>query len=410
MDFMQNILPASNERWKLTSGSLTEKSMRLPAHATASCALDLEDLAYIPKAFQLKVTHNAYSSWRTTKPKFQLEIFYSDATVATVIWPFDLTRLESTIVVTESIAFVASKTYDSMRFSIINDQENELEVFTHELKPSIDMDETLYNNIEGMLPQLVYAYNPSSVLVPAGVETQIAQLPVSVNTDTHLLLHSTVTGQVASAGVMSCTIKLDGSKVKSFPVRQVVAEGDFYFGIPSLLAFVTAGPHLVTVHLTSSVGDAEVPEEGAILVLDGKGILGGASGEYPHAEVAEQMTVEVAYTDTEQEVSLSYYEPVLYSLDTTITMSNKAFRTDIILERISYGDIISFASFDLDEMPIDNFEENVYYFDFEGLKSITTSAYTSTKEVLEDCTLVTMEVDTTDFDPVYTSELKEVKD
>ena len=410
MNFMANILPVDIDRWNITDGSITTKAITLSAGATASCLLGHTDLEYIPSAFLLRAEHNVNTNWKRTVPYFKLQIKYTDGTVSNTLWPFDKTRADGNMFITNNIALVESKTYTEMTFSIVNNMESKIIITLKELYPSMDMDENLYNNIEGMLPQMVYAYNDSNVTVAAAVETQIVQLPVTVKQDTNLLLHATVTGQTGD-DTLSCIVRLDGDTIKSFPLRQTVATGEFYFGVPSLIAFVKTGVHIVTLHLLTTSGEVIIPSENALLVVDGKGILGGASGKYPHAEVSVGIPISGMYNYTTQEIILTELDPDMYTFSTNIPLSMNNLATDIVFEVVRRGEIIDFDSLSGLAPPLTPYDSSMYYTDMYGMKSIDTATYNYTKEVKEDCTITTTVVDTTKFSPIYTRALiEEVND
>ena len=406
MNFMDNILPVNIDRWDVTDGFITTEAITLHAGATAFCLLGPTDLEYIPSAFRLRVRHNVNTGWKRAVPYFKLHIKYTDGTVSNTLWPFDMTQTDSDMFITENIALVESKTYTEMTFSIVNITESEIIITLKELCPSLDIDENLYNNIEGMLPQLVYAYNDGSVTVTTAVETQIVQLPVSVKQDTNLLLHATVTGQTGD-DTLSCIVRLDGDIIKSFPLRQTVATGEFYFGVPSLVAFVKKGAHLVTLHLLTTSGEVTIPSENALLVVDGKGILGGASGEYPHAEVSVVIPISGMYNNYTQDVLITTLDPEVHAFSTSIPLSMNNISTEVSFEIVKRGDIIDFASMDGSAPPLTPYDSSMYYTDMYGMKSINTAIYNYTKEVKEDCTIITTVIDTTKFSPIYTRTLTE---
>jgi hypothetical protein len=88
-----------------------------------------------------------------------------------------------------------------------------------------------------------------------------------------------------------------------------------------------------------------------------------------------------------------------------LSISNIA--TAIALEVVHKGDIIDFASLDGSVPPLTPYDTSVYYTDMYGFKSINNATYNYTKEVREDCTVMTTRVDTTKFNPIYTRTLVE---
>lgn len=410
MDFMPNVLPSGVDRWDISDGSMTEKQLLLHPGGCAMCTLEKTELAYIPQAFQVRARHNANIDWKKPKLFATIDIEYEDGKTLQTLIPFNATSVTQTENVTTNVTIVDSKTYANFTFSITNTLDVDLILTLYELRPSLDLDESLYNSIEGMLPQLVYAYNDNAVTAQIGVDTQVVQLPVSVKQDTNLLLHLSITGQT-TGDTLTCTVRLDGETVKSFPVKQTTSSGEFYFGVPSLLAFVKKGPHIVTAQIKAEDTTVTVPKGGALIVLDGKGILGGASGEYPHAEVSQEIFISGMYNNFAQDVLLTELDPDVHAFITNMPLSMNNIATAITLEVVKRGDIVDFASLDGSAPPLTPYDSSIYYTDMYGMKSIGTATYTYTKEVKEDCTIITTVVDTTKFSPIYTRTLiEEVND
>lgn len=410
MDFMPNVLPSATDRWNISDGSMTEKQLLLHPGGCAICTLEKTELAYIPQAFQVRARHNANIDWKKPKLFATIDIEYEDGKTLQTLIPFNTTSVTQTENVTTNVTIVDSEAYANCTFSITNTLDVDLILTLYELRPSLDISESLYNSIEGILPQLVYAYNDNVVTAPIGVDTQVVQLPVSVKQDTNLLLHLSITGQT-TGDTLSCTVSLDGETVKNFPVMQTTNSGEFYFGVPSLLAFVKKGVHIVTAQIKAKDTTVTVPKEGALIVLDGKGILGGAIGEYPHAEVIQEILLSGMYNNFAQDVLITELDPDVHIFSTNIPLSMNNIATAIALEVVRRGDIIDFTSLYGSAPPITPYDSSMYYTDMYGMKSISTATYNYTKEVKEYCTVMTTVVDTTKFSPVYTRTLiEEVND
>lgn len=406
MDFMPNVLPSAVDRWNISNGSMTEKQLLLHPGGCAMCTLEKAELAYIPQAFQVRARHNATIDWKKPTLFATIDIDYEDGKTLQALIPFNTTSVTQTENITTNVTIVDSKAYSTLTFSIANTLNVDLVLTLYELRPSLDLSDSLYNSIEGMLPQLVYAYNDNAVTAPIGVDTQVVQLPVSVKQDTNLLLHLSITGQT-TGDTLSCTVRLDGEVVKSFPVMQTTSSGEFYFGVPSLLAFVKRGVHIVTAQIKANDTTVTVPKEGALIVLDGKGILGGASGEYPHAEVSQEIRLSGMYNNFAQDVLVTELDPDVHAFSTSIPLSMNNLATAIAFEIVRRGDIIDFTSLDGSAPPLTPYDSSVYYTDVYGMKSINTATYNYTKEVKEDCIITTTVVDTTKFSPIYTRTLTE---
>ena len=406
MDFMANILPSALDRWDISNGSMTDKQLLLHAGGEASCRLEKTELAYIPQAFEVRARHNANVDWKKPMLFAKIDIAYEDGKTLQTLIPFNTTSVTQTENITTNVTIGDSRTYSDLTFSITNTLDTDLILTLYELRPSLDLDESLYNSIEGMLPQLVYAYNDNPVTAQVGVDTQVVQLPVSVKQDTNLLLHLSITGQT-TGDTLTCTVKIDGETVKSFPVRQTTDSGEFYFGVPSLLAFIKKGPHIVTAQIKGNTSTVTVPKEGALIVLDGKGILGGASGKYPHAEVVQEILLSGMYYNFAQDIMITDIDPEVHAFATNMPLSMSNIATAIVLEVVRRGDIIEYTSFDGSAPPLTPYDSSVYYTDMYGFKSIDNATYNYAKEVREDCTVMTTVVDTTKFNPVYNRTLVE---
>lgn len=406
MDFMGNILPQTLDRWAIENGSLSKEgvlTLHVGGHAT--CALTTDDILYIPKAFQVRARHNANVSWKDPSLFATLDIFYEDSKFIQTLLPFNAIRREGLEYYTENVAVVTSKKFDKFSFSITNTIDKDLTLTLFELRPSLDMDDSLYNSIESMLPQLVYAYNDFPITTPVNIETQVVQLPVSVNADTNLLLHLSITGQ-SDAGKLTCVVKLDGSTLKSFPINQTVVTGDFYFGVPSLVTFVKKGIHVVTAHLVSADGPIVIPKESALLVLDGKGILGGASGEYPHAEAIQEILMHSFSTKLLQDVDIREI-PILHQAhEVTIPMSINNLRIEAILEIVKRGDKVSFKDLE-GAWPEITPQKELYNITIQGMSSKTSKTYHYEKVLTQEGTLCITHVPIQDdFSPVYSYDIK----
>lgn len=406
MDFMANILPTAIDRWNISNGSMTEKQLLLHPGGSAVCALDTLDIAYIPKAFQVRARHNANIDWKKPNQFARINIVYEDGDTLLALVPLNTTSVTQTEKVTTNVTIVESKTYAELTFSITNTLDEELILTLYELRPSLDLDESLYNSIESKLPQLVYAYNDGNITAQPGIETLVVQLPVSVNKDTNLLLHLSITGQT-SGGTLTCTVNIDGETVRSFPIKQTTVDGEFYLGVPSLLAFVKKGNHVVTAQIKTTDSIVTVPKENALIVLDGKGVLGGASGEYPHAEVTQEIRLSGMYNNFAQDVLMQELVPDTYAFSTVIGMLMRSFKDEMAIEVVRRGEIVEFGSLDAAPPPIEPYDSSVLFTDMYGMFSSTTyETNTYEKRIYKDCVVTTTDVDTSKYAPIYSSVIR----
>ena len=284
MQFMANVLPTELARWEITSGSMTEERIMLNAGGSAEVALQVDELAYVPKAFKVRIRYDSDTDWHEPNILAVMKGRYEDGSRIHVVVPLNATGSYFEENVSENIVFVHNAPYRTFQFIIQNDSEDPINITAFELLPSIDMDSGQEQTIEALLPQIVYSYNFSAVTVQAGTEAQIIQLPVAISRATNLMAYLSVTGTCVD-DTITCILKFDGTTVKAFPIQQTFVEGSFHFGIPAIIPFVTEGSHTASLHLSTASGAASVNIEDAVLILEGKAILGGASGEYPHAEV-----------------------------------------------------------------------------------------------------------------------------
>ena len=407
MEFLSSILPTELDRWNIQNGSISTTQMLLHAGGEASCSIEQTELEYIPKAFQVRARHNANVDWKSPSLYATLDITYTDGTYYQTLIPFNTTSVTASENITSNIAMVESKTYSDLKFTITNTLDTDLILTLYELRPSLDMDDSLYSSIENMLPQLVYAYNDTTINAVSGVDTQVVQLPVAVNQDTNLLLHFTITGQT-TGDTLTCTIKIDGDTVKSFPVKQTMVSGEFYFGVPSVLTFVKKGSHIVSAHIKAESSEITVPKEGALIVLDGKGILGGASGEYPHAEVQQAILMAGMYNHFAQDILINNDIPDMHSEICYIPLNMSNLSVNVTMEIVRRGDVIEFSSLDGSIPPIAPWDSELYYTDMYGMHAITSTEYNYSREIREDCTILRTTVDTTKFNPIYTRKIEEV--
>ncbi len=330
MQFLPNILPESSDRWEITSGSMSSGHIRLNAGGTATAQLTTTDIAYIPKAFQIRIRHNVLVNWKNPQVVAELHISYEDGEFLHTVVPLNANYMSGAEYVTINVSIVPSKKFSALAFVVTNTTASLLDMSLYELRPSLDLDEGLQNDIESMLPQLVYKYNESQVNASVGIETAVIQLPVTVNKDTNLMVSAHVTGTCV-ADAIECSIRIDGEMVRAFPVKQNFLAGQFFFGIPSLIAFVRRGTHAVQLAIKTTTGEASVAKEFAMLALEGKSVLGGSSGEYPHAEVFQTIPLADFYNKRKYQTGITtdVDVPEIHTANTFIPLSMNNITTEI---------------------------------------------------------------------------------
>ena len=407
MQFMSNVLPMDVDRWEISDGSMTTTQLILHSGATAQASIKKTELAYIPKAFMLRVRFNHDTDWRNADVSAALQIKYEGNTRLYAKIPLNRVGYVDTEILSENVIYITSDKYSSCTFIFKNSSDEDVIFSAFELLPSIDMDAGQEQSVEALLPQLVYAYNESAVTLSAGAEMQIIQLPVSISKSTNLLVHATVSGSCVADDIQ-CTIKIDGETVRTFPVKQTFLAGHFYFGIPSIIPFVQSGPHMVTLHLTTTSGAATVAQGDAVLVLEGKSVLGGASGDYPHAEVfTEIWKQDIMNWNLDDEAIVENISPDSYSVSTTIPSFNISLQSNVSFSIITYGFIYDCMD-ESKPMPLETTPTHVYK-NFRGIGADTSAVFNGTTNTYEAYRVDVLEVTKEDFDPVYSIHYEEVK-
>lgn len=403
MKFLGSVLPANTNRWTCVDGSMSEESMILHPGGYISCTLTSVDLAYIPEAFQIDITHDAQFSWKTPLLYVRIDITFKDGSFANLVTPLDINADDTSAYTTTKLALMPAGEYLSLIFTIVNDSDVELTITDYTLCPSSDLSDALYNSISSLLPSVLYAYNTAAVVAQAAIETQVLQLSVTVGADVYLILHVTMTG-TCSADTIICTVKMDSEIIKSFPIAQTFLAGSFYIGLPSLLAFVAKGTRVVSVHLTSTNNVLNLPINGVMLCVDGKGIIGAAGTTIPHAEVITSIPLAGTYNYIEQEVNVALQEPDIYPIAATIPMVNDNITPVLYIDVRHFGATISFK-FKYSDVTLNPFDTDMFIALIDGVGP--QMAYTAypTMEILADCIITTTEQ--IKAHPVYTMTITE---
>lgn len=409
MQFLPNILPLTSDRWNLSSGSMTSELIKLNANSTASVNITEEELAYIPKAFQVRLRHNLLINWKDPAATAEIQITYEDGEKLQTIVPLNADYMLETSYATVNTAVVPSKKYTALKFTISNKTDSVLDITFYELCPSLDLDDNLLSDVSLMLPQLVYKYNSGLVNAVAGIETDVIQLPVAVNAATNLMVSMHVTGECGD-DTLECNLKIDGEQVKAFPVRQKFLSGAFSFGLASLIAFVTKGVHVVQLTIKSLSGAVSIAKEFALLAVEGKGVLGGASGELPHAEAFQTIPLAAVFSELPKNASItdvSFITPDIYTTNTYIpVLDMPGIDTVFNIVRIQEGTEYLFAN-PYGHVPLASVPELIYT-DVYGMHAKTSKQFHSTLVGYEDYGLMTVSVDSTEFDPVNSVSFEEV--
>ena len=408
MQFMTDCVSHDVERWTLSSGSMTQDRMILNPHSYAQVSIKASELAYIPKAFWVSVYYDHEQDWRDSDVVAEFKIKYKEGDKSHAVVPLNRTSYYLGQVASDNACYVFSGPFDSCKFFIKNNSNEIITITQFAVYPSIDLDEGQEQSIETLLPQMAYAYNETLVTANAGVEAQIVQLPVSISKSTNLVVHATITGE-CDADTIICSLKMDGELIKSFPIRQTFQAGKFNFGIPSLIPFVQGGPHLITIHITTTSGQATVAREEALLMVEGRSILGGASGEYPHAEVFTEILSETMPNlhPAGDSIELTQVPPTIVGpLSDRIPSFSYNLSSSVSFSIITYGFVYDF----LDEtipIALESIPPHVYR-NNTGVGAERVTTFESTRNSYNTHCVDVLEVNKTGFDPVYSIHVEEV--
>lgn len=408
MDFLTNVLPSAKDNWTITNGTFSDEIIMLHTNGTAVCTITAKELSYIPKAFQVRVQHNSNTSWKHPSIYVMIWVLYEDKTTSTSLVPLNADQEGITENLTAKTVLLSSKKFTMLKYTLTNPSSDDITFTLYELRPSVDMDSSLYNNVETMLAQLVFTSNKVPVTCAAAVESQILQIQVAVRQDTNLLLHLTLTGDISTTDTVSCTISIDGKVCLGFPIKQLLTTGAFFLGVPSIVAFVTTGSHIVSVSLSTTTASITIEANKAVIILEGKGVLGGASGTIPHAEVSQNILIANMLNVFSQNVSITHLTPEVHVISCSIPKQNVNLSSNATISVIYGGDIIMFASLTGATPPIVDYDNTLYYTDNAGLHPYITKDFDSVKEVKADFTEVSVDVDLTAY-TVFNQQYTEVQ-
>lgn len=398
MDFLTNVLPSAKDNWVITNGSFSDAVIILHTNGSAVCTITEKELPYIPKAFQVRVQHDSNTSWKHPDIYVMLQVLYEDKTTSTSLVPLNADQEGLKENLTAKTVLLSSKKFTKLKYTLTNPSSDDITFTLFELRPSVDMDSSLYNNVETMLAQLVYTSNSIPVTCAAAVASQVLQIQVAVRQNTNLLLHLTLTGDISTTDTVSCTISIDGRVCLGFPIKQVLTTGAFFLGIPSIVAFVTTGSHIVSVSLkTSTTASITIETNKAVIILEGKNVLGGASSIIPHAEVSQNILIANMLNTITQSVTVTQVTPNIQAISCSILKQNANLNSQVSVNIAYGGDIIMFASLTGAVPPIVDYDDTLYYTDYAGLHPYISKDFDSIKEVKADFTEITVDVDLTAY-------------
>lgn len=417
MNFLGSILPSTISRWQLSNATMSSESLTIRPGGYALIQLNNDDIRYIPNAFQFVAIHNKLIDWKDPTCYAELAIRYEDGELLRSFIPMNPYTTGEAQFQTRNVSILRSALYTTLSFGIYNPETepDDLVLTLYELRPSVDLDDGLRSQIEALLPQLVYTNNAFDLTLTPGVENLILSLPITTDRDTNLITLCTVTG-VCNGGNLSCIIKYDGSDLAAFPVQQQSNTGNFFFGVPTLIPFVTAGQHLITVYIQPDSASSIIVNK-AMITLEGKGVLGGSSGAFPSAEAFQDIPWNdfrnFAGRTITSEVGELTFPAILdggsYSV-TIPTLPFRIFTQEYSIEFIHYGVFIDLsnrvAGGTPDLVPPVDFP---FVADFEGFHP-ATNEQTFEPVFTDNDTYITSvtKLDTSDFDPIISLSEEEV--
>lgn len=339
MEYLANVLPVDPKSWSLNKATMTSKLIKLEAGGTASTSLTHEQVQFTPKAF--KVTAKFIGEFDEFSPAAFAKLLIKDKDKKYQIFtvPFQVTSKVSDAYLMQAELLTNVADFNDLIFQF--NTEEYVEITEWKLYPSSDIDTNMLNTIEAMLPQFLYSFNEKAITVGTN-ETEIVNLPFAMGDAGNLSCHLLFSYVANTVCNMTITIKVDGSAEPYTPIVAQVQEGPGFVGIPHSFLQVQAAAHLISVTVKLEASDSTASDTTPNLSIqtkavrytcEGRGILNGAGGEYPHAEVSEtydeyptinigliecSTTCEVttnAYTNIENVDNYSYPSVALASLD-----------------------------------------------------------------------------------------------
>ena len=343
MEYLANVLPVDPKSWTLSKATMTKDLIKIEAGGTASTTLTHDQVQFTPKAF--KVTVKFLGEFDEFSPAAFAKLLIKDKDKKYQVFtaPFQVTSKTSNAYYMQAELITNVADFNTLIFQF--NTEEYVEITEWKLYPSSDIDNNTLNTIESMLPQFLSTFNENAITIGTN-ETEIVNLPFAMGEAGNLSCHLLFSYVVEASCKMIVTIKVDGSAEPYTPIVMQVQEGPGFVGIPHSFLQVQAAAHLISVtvkleayenqpsfNVTGSIslpvtgtftGKFTDPVEGTTEELsgsldgtasgnasmtatrssagqlkasiqakavrytcEGRGILNGQGGEYPHAEVSE---------------------------------------------------------------------------------------------------------------------------
>lgn len=293
MEYLANVLPVDPKFWTLNKATMTKNLIKLEANGTASTTLTHDQVKFTPKAFKVTVKFAGEFDEFSPAAFAKLLIKDNDKKYQVFTVPFQVTSKASTFYFMQAELITNVADFDTLIFQF--NTEEHVEILEWKLYPSSDVDKNTLNAVESLLPQFLATFNENAITVGAS-ETEIVNLPFAMGEAGNLSCHLLFSYVVETTCRMIIAIKVDGSPEPYTPIVLQAQEGPGFVGIPHSLLQVQAAAHLISVTVkleayegTPSNGKlkASIQTKAVRYTCEGRGILNGQSGEYPHAEVSE---------------------------------------------------------------------------------------------------------------------------
>lgn len=361
MEYLANVLPVDPKSWTLSKATMTKNLIKLEANGTASTTLTHDQVQFTPKAFKVTVKFTGEFDEFSPAAFAKLLIKDKDKKYQVFTAPFQVTSKTSTSYFMQAELITNVADFDTLIFQF--NTEEYVEILEWKLYPSSDIDKNTLNTIESLLPQFLSTFNENAITIGTG-ETEIVNLPFAMGEAGNLSCHLLFSYVVETSCRMIVTIKVDGSPEPYAPIVLQAQEGPGFVGIPHSLLQVQAAPHLVSVTVrleahestpTDEVLKASIQAKAVRYTCEGRGIINGQGGEYPHAEVSEtyedyptlrlgiiqcSTTCEVitsAYTNIESADSYSYPSVSFTNLDCSANIPLEAVKAIGAAEHFIYN-------------------------------------------------------------------------
>lgn len=293
MEYLANVLPVDPKSWTLSKATMTKNLIKLEANGTASTTLTHDQVQFTPKAFKVTVKFTGEFDEFSPAAFAKLLIKDKDKKYQVFTAPFQVTSKTSTSYFMQAELITNVADFDTLIFQF--NTEEYVEILEWKLYPSSDIDKNTLNTIESLLPQFLSTFNENAITIGTG-ETEIVNLPFAMGEAGNLSCHLLFSYVVETSCRMIVTIKVDGSPEPYAPIVLQAQEGPGFVGIPHSFLQVQAAAHLVSVTVrleayestpTDVVLKASIQAKAVRYTCEGRGILNGQGGEYPHAEVSE---------------------------------------------------------------------------------------------------------------------------